>query len=74
MTEINFRDPKSVAEAFKSIGKQEAIHEQEAFVTKIEKGLFEQFTPEFIEAIKQIAQGNEDGITKLNDFMKSEEI
>ncbi|MEK4085101.1 hypothetical protein [Psychrobacillus sp. FSL K6-1415] len=74
MTEINFRNPKEVAEAFKSIGKQEAAHEQEAFISKIEKGLFEQFTPDFIETIKLIARGDESGITKLNDFMKSEEL
>lgn len=74
MTEINFRDPKQVAEAFKSIGKQEATHERDAYILKLESGVRDTHTPEFIEILKLIASHNDEAITKLNDFMKSEEV
>ena len=70
MTEINFSNPKEVAEAFKSFGKQEAVQERDAYILKLENGLRDTHTPEFIEVLKLIASNNDEAITKLNEFME----
>lgn len=72
MTEINFSNPKEVAEAFKSIGKQEVAFERDDYILKLERGLRDTHTPEFIEILKLIASHNDEAITKLNEFMEAE--